>query len=168
LELAARVSSLCRLEGSFTLRSGGRATHYFDKYLFESDPTVLDAVAALAADLVPAPAEVLAGLELGGVPLVTALSRITALPAAFVRKQAKPYGTSKIVEGAGVAGRRVVVVEDVITTGGQVVRSTEQMRELGARIDTVVCAIDRSGGDHRALDGAGIAVRSVFVDEELM
>ncbi|MFN7149625.1 MAG: orotate phosphoribosyltransferase [Microthrixaceae bacterium] len=112
--LAMQIGELCRLEGEFQLRSGTTATTYFDKYLFESDPAVLRAVADELARLVPDDVEVLAGLELGGVPVVTALSLATGLPAAFVRKVAKPYGTAKLAEGAAIEGRTVLVVEDVI------------------------------------------------------
>lgn len=94
--LAVALHRAAHLEGSFLLRSGRTATEYFDKYRFESDPVLLAAIAAAAAPLVPAGTELLAGLELGGVPVATALSLRTGLPAAFVRKQAKPYGTRRL------------------------------------------------------------------------
>lgn len=153
--------------GDFTLRSGRTATSYFDKYLFEGDPVLLRAVADGLAPMIPPEAEVLAGLELGGVPVCTALSLATGLPAAFVRKAAKPYGTAKLAEGADVAGRRVVVIEDVISTGGQVVESTEQLRALGATCTTALCVIDRTDGDHPALDDAAITLRSLLTAAEL-
>ena len=77
----------------------------------------------------------LAGLEMGGIAVVTALGRHAKLPCAFVRKQAKQYGTARLSEGAEVAGRRVLVVEDVVTSGGQVVISTGELRKLGAHVD---------------------------------
>ena len=166
-ELAKRVGEACRLTGVFTLRSGQTATTYFDKYLFEADPTLLRAVAERMVDLVPDSTEVLAGLELGGVPIATALSLATGLPTAFVRKEAKTYGTAKLAEGAEVDGRRVLVVEDVITTGGQVAISTGDLRARGALIDTVLCAIDRSGGDHTALDAVAVTVTALFTADQL-
>jgi orotate phosphoribosyltransferase len=166
-DLARRVSECCRLTGSFTLRSGATATTYFDKYLFEGDPAILRDVAEAMVPLVPDDTEVLAGLELGGVPVATALSLATGLPVAFVRKEAKGYGTAKLAEGADIEGRRVLVVEDVITTGGQVVRSTGDLRALGARIDEVLCVIDRSDGDHAALHDASLRVRSLFTRADL-
>jgi len=165
--LARRVGEVCLLQGAFVLRSGTVATTYFDKYLFEADPALLAGVAAHMAPLVPEGIEVLAGLELGGVPLATALSLRSGLPAAFVRKEAKSYGTAKLAEGASVEGRRVLVVEDVITTGGQVAASTRELRERGAIVDTVLCAIDRSGGAHRALDESGLELRSLFTASDL-
>ncbi len=165
--LAARVNARCRLEGTFTLRSGRISGHYFDKYLFESDPELLREVVAHALPLIPAGTEVLAGLELGGVPLATALSLATGLEVAFVRKAAKPYGTAKLAEGADVAGRRVLVVEDVITTGGQVVMSTEDLRCLDAIVTHVLCVIDRTGAGHDRLQGAGLEVSAVFTEADL-
>src|SRR5664280_2143675 len=119
-ELARLIGERCRLTGTFTLRSGQESSTYFDKYLFEADPGLLAQVAEHAARLIPEGTEVLAGLELGGVPVATALSLATGLPVAFVRKAAKEYGTAQLAEGAQVAGRRTLVIEDVITTGGQV------------------------------------------------
>lgn len=161
-ELAAEINRRCRLEGTFTLRSGQVASFYFDKYLFESDPALLQAVARQAAPLVPAGTELLAGLELGGVPVATALSLHTGMAQLLVRKEAKTYGTAKLAEGPDFSGRPVLVVEDVITTGGQVAKSTEDLRQRGAVVDTVLCVIDRSGGSHPALDDAGLRVISVF------
>src|SRR4029079_14414609 len=98
-ELAQRVNSIARLTGTFTLRSGQVSTEYFDKYRFEADPVLLADIAAALVPLLPHETEVLAGLELGGVPIATALSLHTGLPAAFVRKEAKSYGTAQLAEG---------------------------------------------------------------------
>lgn len=166
-ELAHRVADSCRLSGSFTLRSGQTATTYFDKYLFEGDPEILRDVAQHMVPLIPKDTEVLAGLELGGVPVATALSLATGLPTAFVRKEAKAYGTAKLAEGAPIDGKRVLVVEDVITTGGQVVLSTTDLRERGALVTDVLCVIDRSGGDHAPLDEASLHLRSLFTRADL-
>lgn len=166
-ELAERVAGLCRLTGTFTLRSGQTASTYFDKYLFESDPGTLSAVAAQMAPLVPSDTEVLAGLELGGIPVATALSLVTGLPLSFVRKEPKTYGTAKLAEGAAIDGKRVLVVEDVITTGGQVVASADDLRNRGALIDSVLCVIDRSGGEHRTLANASLSVTALFTALDL-
>jgi orotate phosphoribosyltransferase len=158
------------LTGRFTLRSGQTAGVYFDKYLFESDPTLLRAVADLAAGLIPPGTEMLAGLELGGVPIATALSLATGMPHLLVRKQAKTYGTAKLAEGPEFSGRRLLVVEDVITTGGQVVASTEELRARGALIDSVICVIDRRTSFAQTPDvlaGAGLSVLSLFNLDDL-
>jgi orotate phosphoribosyltransferase len=146
----------------FVLRSGLTAHTYFDKYQFEADPRLLRAVARAMVGLVPAGTEVLAGLELGGVPVVTALSLETGLPACFVRKTAKEYGTARLAEGADIEGRSVLVVEDIVTTGGKVVTSTDDLRQRGAIIDTAVCVIDREQGGSGALTRAGISLKPLF------
>ncbi|MGD1011243.1 MAG: orotate phosphoribosyltransferase [Acidimicrobiales bacterium] len=165
--LASAVNDRCRLQGTFTLRSGQVSDHYFDKYLFEGDPALLREVVAHALGLIPPGTEVLAGLELGGVPIATALSMATGLEVVFVRKAAKTYGTAKLAEGRDIAGRKLLVVEDVITTGGQVIKSTEDLRCLGARVDHVLCVIDRSDGTHEALRAAGLTVTAVLTAADL-
>ena len=165
--LAISIMRVARLTGQFQLRSGATASEYFDKYRFESDPRLLRAVAQQLAPLVPADTEVLAGLELGGVPIAAALSLETGLPVAFVRKEAKRYGTCRLAEGVEVGGRRVLVVEDVITSGGQVVSSAEQLRALGAMISTVICVIDRQSGGVEALSRIGLRLAALFTKSEL-
>jgi orotate phosphoribosyltransferase len=164
--LARRVGEACRLTGTFTLRSGQVSTTYFDKYLFEADPALLRDVATAAVPLIPPGTEVLAGLELGGVPVATALSLATGLPAAFVRKEAKKYGTAKLAEGAEIAGRQVLIVEDIVTTGGQVVLSARDLRERGAKLVGALCVIDRSGGSHQ-LAAEDLDLISLFTAADL-
>jgi orotate phosphoribosyltransferase len=166
-EIARDLDARCRLHGSFILRSGARADEYFDKYLFEADPVLLRRVAVLMQPLVPADADMLGGLELGGVPLATMLSQVTGLPTLFVRKQAKPYGTAKLAEGDNPAGRHVVLVEDVITSGGTVVNAARSLRDLGAMVSTVVCAIDRAAPGANALAAAGVRVISLLTKADL-
>ncbi len=165
--LARRIAELAYLQGSFVLRSGVNADVYFDKYQFESDPDTLRAVAAGPEPLIPPGAELLAGLELGGVPVATALSLATGIPAVFVRKQAKAYGTAKLAEGPPIDGRRLLVVEDVVTSGGQIVESVSQLRDLGATITTAVCVIDRQQGGIENLAAAGVELRALFTRADL-
>lgn len=160
--LAARLYACAYLVGEFRLRSGATSSEYFDKYRFEADPALLREIAEHMATFVPDGVDALAGLELGGIPLATMLSQVTGLPVAFVRKQAKTYGTCRLAEGAEVAGRRVVVVEDVITSGGQVITSCEELRALGATVVRVVCVIDREQGGHERLRDAGLELSALF------
>jgi orotate phosphoribosyltransferase len=166
-DLARRVHQAAHLTGTFRLRSGQTSTEYFDKYLFEADPGLLLEIAQRLAPLVPAGTEALAGLELGGVPVATVLSQVTGLPALFVRKQAKEYGTCRLAEGGEAAGRRLLVVEDVVTTGGQVLESCAELRALGAEVDTVVCVIDREAGGVEAFAAVGLELRALFTMSEL-
>ena len=165
--LADEVNAIARLTGTFTLRSGQIATEYFDKYRFEAQPALLAKLAAAMAPLIPAGTEVLAGLEMGGIPIATALSLHTGLPAAFVRKEAKKYGTARLAEGIDIEGKRVTVIEDVITTGGQVVISTNDLRSLGAIVEHVVCAIDRSPDGGAALTAAGLQMHALLTRAQL-
>jgi len=165
--LAADVDAACRLTGTFTLRSGQVSHEYFDKYLFETSPTLLARVAEAMVGLVPEGTEQLGGLEMGGIPIVTVLSARTGLPALFVRKSAKDYGTCKLAEGPDVAGRRVTLVEDVITTGGAVRDATKALREAGAVVDVVLCAIDRSPAGENPLADVGLEVRPVLTKADL-
>lgn len=166
-DLAVRIRAASHLTGQFTLRSGQTATEYFDKYRFEADPVLLDEIAQRMAPLVPSGTEVLAGLEMGGIPVVTALGRVTGLPCAFVRKQAKPYGTCRLAEGADVAGRRVLVVEDVVTSGGQIVLSTADLRGLGAVVREALCVIDRGQGGAGALAAEDVRLVSLLTADDL-
>lgn len=161
-DLAARVYACAYLIGEFRLRSGAYSTEYFDKYRFEADPVLLREIAERMAGMLPDGIDVLAGLELGGVPLATMLSQVTGLPATFVRKQAKTYGTCRLAEGADVTGRRLVVVEDVITSGGQVLASCAELCALGATVVRVLCVIDREQGGRERLHEAGLELDALF------
>ena len=165
--LAADIDAACRLTGEFTLRSGQVADTYFDKYLFEARPALLDRVATRMLVLLPEGTELLGGLELGGIPIATMVSAKTGLPALFVRKKAKEYGTCKLAEGPDVEGRRVTLVEDVITTGGAVRDAVRALRDAGAVVDVVVCAIDRSPEGANPLDDVGLEVRPVLTKAQL-
>ena len=166
-DLARRVHQVSHLTGTFVLRSGATSSEYFDKYRFEADPRLLRELAEAMAGLLPEGADGLAGLELGGVPLATVLSQVTGLPAGFVRKQAKPYGTRRLAEGVDVAGRRLVVVEDVVTSGGAVVESCQALRSEGAEVAVAVCVIDREAGGPANLAEIGVELRPLFTMTQL-
>lgn len=166
LALGQEVYAACHLTGRFTLRSGQISEEYFEKYLFEGDPRLLRRVAEAMAALLPE-CDVLAGMEMGGIPLVTVLSQLTGIPSVFVRKQAKEYGTCKIAEGGKVAAKRIVGVEDVVTTGGALINGCLALREAGAFLDTVVCAIDREQGGKANLAAHGIELRPVLTRADL-
>jgi orotate phosphoribosyltransferase len=166
-ELGRRIYAAAHLTGAFVLRSGQATNEYFDKYRFEADPVLLDAIAEAMVPLVPAGTEVLAGLEMGGIPVVTALGRHTGLPCAFVRKEAKAYGTRRLAEGAETAGRRVTIVEDVVTTGGQIVLSAQELRALGAEITDALCVINRNPITPAPLTEAGLTLHALLRSADL-
>jgi orotate phosphoribosyltransferase len=165
--LAARIYDAAHLTGTFTLRSGVVSNEYFDKYMFESDPRLLHDVAAACASLVPSDVDGLAGLELGGVPLATMLSQILEMPTLFVRKQAKAYGTCRLAEGGEVAGRRLCIVEDVVTSGGAILDAARELRAAGAVLGPVVCVIDRESGGVEKLAAEDLELRPLFTMTEL-
>ena len=166
-ELARRVYRSSHLTGNFILRSGKTSNEYFDKYLFESDPGILGELAGRLTKHVPPGVEVLAGLELGGIPIATAISLRSGIPVVFVRKRPKEYGTKKTVEGTEITGRRVCVIEDVVTTGGQVIESVEELRKLGAKVDSVLCVIVREEKAFQNLAGVGLTLRALFAMDDL-
>ena len=166
-ELAAQIYRTAHLTGSFRLRSGATSEEYFDKYRFEAQPQLLGVIAMHLKELVPPDAEALAGLEMGGIPIATMLSQVTNLPTLFVRKQAKPYGTCRYAEGGEAAGRKLLIVEDVVTSGGQIIESVRALRADGAVITHALCVIDREAGGAAALEREGLQLTPLFTMSEL-
>lgn len=166
-DLARRIFDSAHITGTFTLRSGVVSNEYFDKYLFEADPALLRTIAEALAPLVPSDVDGLAGLELGGVPIATMLSQVTGIPTRFVRKQAKEYGTCRLAEGGEIAGERLLIVEDVITSGGAVIDAVRELRAAGAVVERGVCVIDRESGGIANLAELGLAVQPLFTMSQL-
>jgi orotate phosphoribosyltransferase len=165
--LAKRIYDTAHITGEFTLRSGAKSNEYFDKYLFEADPELLKHIAAAMVKLVPPNIDALAGLEMGGIPIATMLSQLTGLPVLFVRKKAKEYGTCKIAEGGQVRGRKLLIVEDVVTSGGAILDAAKALREEGALLGPVVCVIDRESGGPAKLAKEDLILTPLFTMSEL-
>jgi orotate phosphoribosyltransferase len=165
--LAARIYRAAHLTGTFTLRSGVVSSEYFDKYRFEADPELLRSIVDEMASLVPDGIDALAGLELGGIPLATMLSQVSGLQARFVRKEAKTYGTCQLAEGGDLEGLRLLIVEDVVTSGGAILDAARELRDRGAKCDRVVCVIDRESGGRENLADAGLTLDPLFTMTEL-
>ncbi len=164
-KLAVEIYKKAHLTGDFLLRSGQRSNEYFDKYLFEADPKLLVAIIKQMKLLIPKNTELLAGLEMGGIPLVTSLSIETGIASAFVRKAAKEYGTCKIAEGADVSGKKICVIEDVVTTGGQIIKSVQEIRNRGGIVENVLCAIQRNPDASEILAKEGLTLKPVLTME---
>jgi len=162
LTLAQKVFQAAHLTGTFKLRSGATSSEYFDKYRFEGDPALLREIATALAQRLPGNFVALAGLEMGGIPIATMLSQVTGKPALFIRKRAKDYGTCRFAEGGEVKGRQLLLVEDVVTSGGQIIESARALRGEGAIITDVGCVIDREAGGVAALAKEGLALTSLF------
>jgi orotate phosphoribosyltransferase len=167
-KLAQAIYKIAHLEGEFKLRSGMTSNEYFDKYRFEAQPRLLKAIAMALRGMIPSDTEVLAGLEMGGIPIATALALESGLPVVFVRKAAKEYGTQRVAEGLdSLKGLRVCMIEDVVTTGGQVVMSAEDLRKEGALVNRVLCVISRQQGGESNLSKAGLELMSLYTQEQL-
>jgi orotate phosphoribosyltransferase len=166
-ELIAAIKKVAYLEGDFVLRSGRRSKYYLDKYLFETQPEILTAIGRLLAQCVTDRTDRIAGAELGGVPLAAAASMACGKPFVIVRNAKKDYGTSKPFEGKLERGDRVLLVEDVVTTAGQVLEAAKTLRAAGATVERVVAVIDRQEGGRQAVEAAGLTFESLFTVEDL-
>jgi orotate phosphoribosyltransferase len=155
------------LKGDFVLRSGKRSNRYFDKFLFETEPALLRRLGKHLAALVPGDTQRLAAPELGAVLLGGAVSMETGLPLVLVRKEPKGYGTSKQIEGRFEGGERVTVIEDVVTTGGDSLRSAQVLRDAGLAVIHLVVVLDRGEGGEENIRSAGIPYSPLFRLAEL-
>ncbi len=160
--LARDLVTASYLKGDFVLRSGKRSNRYFDKFLFETDPELLRRLGKQLATLVPLTTQRLAAPELGAVLLGGAVSMETGLPLVLVRKEPKGYGTSKQIEGRMERGDRITVIEDVVTTGGDSLRSAEVLRDSGADVIHLVVVLDRGEGGEDNIRNAGIPYSPLF------
>jgi orotate phosphoribosyltransferase len=150
------------LKGDFVLRSGKRSDRYFDKFLFETDPALLKRLGEELASLVPKATQRLAAPELGAVLLGGAVSMATGLPLLLVRKEPKAYGTARQIEGRFVEGERITVIEDVVTTGGDSLRSVQVLRDAGLDVIHLVVVLDRGEGGEDNIREAGIPYSPLF------
>lgn len=166
-ELAKQIYDSAYLTGEFLLRSGKISNEYFDKYQFEAVPTILNEVANHLAQVIDFDFDYLAALEMGGIPIATALSMKINKPMIFVRKKAKEYGTQKFAEGPSIIDKKLLIVEDVVTSGGQIIISTNQLRGEGAIIEKAICVIDRESGGKESLQKEGIQLIPLFTMTEL-
>jgi orotate phosphoribosyltransferase len=155
------------LKGDFVLRSGKRSNRYFDKFLFETDPGLLRRIGKQLAALVPRDTQRLAAPELGAVLLGGAVSMETGLPLVLVRKEPKGYGTAKQIEGRFEQGDRVTVIEDVVTTGGDSLRSAQVLRDAGAEVIHLAVVLDRGEGGEENIRQAGIPYSPLFRIQDL-
>jgi orotate phosphoribosyltransferase len=168
-ELIQRIVDAALLRGEFTLRSGRKSNYYLDKYLFETQPAILAEIGKRFGEKVQAIGGVqrVAGAELGGIPLVTATSLATGLPSVLVRNKKKDYGTNKQMEGRLEAGDKIVIVEDVVTTGGQTLEAAQVLKEAGADVVKILVVLDRQEGARGNIEGAGFPMESLLTKSDL-
>jgi orotate phosphoribosyltransferase len=166
-DLARDLVKASYLKGDFVLRSGKRSNRYFDKFLFETEPALLRRLGGRLAELVPKQTQRLAAPELGAVLLGGAVSMESGLPLLLVRKEPKGYGTSKQIEGRFNPGERITVIEDVVTTGGDSLRSVEVLRDAGLDVIHIVVVLDRGEGGEDNIGAAGIPYSPLFRIQDL-
>lgn len=166
-DLGNRLLKAALLRGDFLLSSGKRSDYYVDKYQFETRPDLLRDVTAELLRLLPPHIDRLAGPELGAVTLVTSMSLLSDIPFVIVRKSPKPYGTGRHFEGQIAVGDRVVLVEDVVTTGTQAIAAADLLKAFGVHLDTVICVLDREEGARAKFEAKGLELRSLFTSSAL-
>ena len=166
-ELIRRIKETAYLEGDFVLRSGKRSKYYIDKYLFETSPDILKALGEEFARHAAGDVTLIAGAELGGVALAAATAMATGKNWIIVRNSKKGYGTGKMVEGVLKEGDVVLLVEDIATTGGQVLEAAKIITEAGATVKKIVCVIDRKQGAGENIAGAGYTFESILTKDDL-
>lgn len=166
-EVASHIARVALLRGEFTLRSGRKSSFYLDKYLFSTQPEILGELGRMFAERIPDGTTRLAGAELGGIPLVTAASLASGLPCVFIRNQKKDYGTAKQLEGVLTKLDQVVIVEDVATTGGQVLEAAKVVADTGAKVVKIIATIDRLEGARENIEQAGFSFDSLFTIRDL-
>lgn len=166
-QLGRDLVDVAWLEGDFVLRSGRRSRYYFDKYLFETQPSILRRVGRELARLVPPETQRLAAPELGAVLLGGAVSLELNLPLVIVRKEEKGHGTSRLLEGRLDPGDRVTMLEDVLTTAGAAVEALTRVQGAGGRVICLVGVLDREEGAAARLAEVGVPFRPLFTKSQL-
>ncbi len=166
-ELAKRIREAAYLEGDFTLRSGRKSKYYLDKYLFETQPDILKALGDMFASFTKSSTTLIAGAELGGVSLAAATSISANKPFVIIRNSKKDYGTQKPFEGKLTDGDSVILVEDIATTGGQVLEAAKLISDIGAKVECIIAVIDRQEGARENIEGAGFVFESLFTKADL-
>lgn len=163
------------VRGHVVLASGKESDHYFDMKPSMFDPLGADLLAALLLERISAfDADYVGGLEMGAVPLITPISIASLkagkpLPGFFVRKTVKDHGTKKLVEGqSDINGKKVVIVEDVTTTGGSAMKAVRALEEGGAKVVLVISILDREENAAALYGEAGIPFQSLFRASEFL
>lgn len=166
-ELAKRIREVAYLEGDFVLRSGRKSRFYIDKYLFETRPDILAELGLRLAGRVTGRTTRIAGAELGGVALAAAAAIAAKLPFIIVRNAKKDYGTSKMYEGGIEPGDVVLLVEDIATSGGQVLEAAKVLEAAGAEVEKIVAVVDRGQGAAVKIREAGYTFEAILDQNDL-
>jgi len=154
--------------GDFVLSSGKKSNYYVDKYLFETDPGCLRLLGRLFSERIPPDTELLAGIELGSIAIAAAASIESEMSFVIVRKSAKEYGTARQVEGEYHRGQKVLLIEDVTTTGSGIINAARALSGAGLHVERCVCVVDRQGGASIACNSAGLVLESLLTAADIL
>ena len=157
--------------GDFTLASGKKSRYYVDIKRASTSPHVLKLIACHNSEVLKRRsirADYIGGVALGGVPLAVAVTLETGLPLLIIRKEAKEYGTKGQIVGEPERGSSIVLIEDVTTTGGSVIKAIKTLREGGLAVQYVIVVVDREEGASKALADANIELIPLIRISELM
>ncbi len=162
------------LSGSFTLASGKASGYFFDMKKTMFDPEGASLVGELLCDLLAGDSEIKAvgGLEMGAVPIALAIAMKSnerggrRIDAFFVRKEVKDHGTAKLIDGNFVPGSKVIVLEDVTTTGGSALKAVSAIRAQGGKVEKIVTIVDRLEGARDNLKKEGLELVSLFTNDD--
>jgi len=167
---------LCQLayrEGDFVLSSGQSSSYYINGKYVTLHPLGALIIGRLLLSMLPKDTQGVAGLTLGADPIVTAVSVVSAyenrpIPALIIRKQAKGHGTMSYIEGPVLdANAKVVVLEDVVTTGASAMMAVNRLREAGYQVNRIFSLVDRQQGGREFYEKEGIEFESIFTISEL-
>lgn len=155
------------LEGDFTLSSGKKSNYYINMKKAITEPEILSAISSLITEKIKDDEiDKVAGPALGAVPIATAVSLESKLPLLMIRKEKKGYGTSKLIEGELLEGDNVIVVEDVSTTGGSLLKAIKAIQENGGNVKRAFVVVDRQEGAIEAFEKEGITLEPLITVDE--
>ena len=167
------IAAKSLLSGNFTLASGKASGYFFDMKKTMFDPEGASLVGELLCDLLADDTEIKAvgGLEMGAVPIALSIAiksneRGRPIDSFFVRKEVKDHGTAKLIDGNFVPGSKVIVLEDVTTTGGSAMKAIKAVRDQGGKVDTIITIVDRLEGARDNLQKEGLKLVSLFTNDD--
>ncbi|MEF8847636.1 MAG: orotate phosphoribosyltransferase [Candidatus Thermoplasmatota archaeon] len=153
--------------GRFVLTSGAVSEYYIDIKKASTKPKILKKISKMMKPLAD-DCDLIAGMELGAVPLVTALSLQTNLPYVIIRKEKKGHGTGKQIEGEDVKGKKVLVIEDVTTSGGSSVKTINILRENDATVDRLIVVVDRESGAEKKIKNMDVEFKPLLTVSDIL
>lgn len=154
--------------GDFTLKSGKKSNIYFDLRNIISEPQLVTELAYLLKEKVKPSVQRICGVPYGAIPIATALSLETNIPMILKRKEVKEYGGKKMIEGVFQKGDKVLLIEDVITSGQSLLETIKELEAVGLEIEQILVVLDREEGGSEILKKGGYHIESITTKEELL